>query len=299
MFELTEVRELLGNRNNFDLDCLFMSKQYGLTKVLLDNELKGELIESLIGKFIYNTNEKTVEEYDPIVKMDDKVPSIKVSDVGNLNEIIDKFNNIESIQPIESIEEAKNSKAYALVLKKDEQKIIFFKRFSSTNYLKRKLKIFFKDGRLEKLNKDILSIDDKFDCVVYKNYVAIFTQHYFEQIFDYKDEYTRKANDNIDKIKGLDLIENIDLMEDDCKKVTIKKKISKITQGNIDWFNDKMKNDTNKIELVINEAKLDMIIEGGKISFNDTSELIHLIQNDYLTSKISQENFVSYKKDKI
>jgi len=276
-----------------------MSKQYGLTKVLLDNELKGELIESLIGKFIYNTNEKTVEEYDPIVKMDDKVPSIKVSDVGNLNEIIDKFNNIESIQPIESIEEAKNSKAYALVLKKDEQKIIFFKRFSSTNYLKRKLKIFFKDGRLEKLNKDILSIDDKFDCVVYKNYVAIFTQHYFEQIFDYKDEYTRKANDNIDKIKGLDLIENIDLMEDDCKKVTIKKKISKITQGNIDWFNDKMKNDTNKIELVINEAKLDMIIEGGKISFNDTSELIHLIQNDYLTSKISQENFVSYKKDKI
>ncbi|WP_049041706.1 Kiwa anti-phage protein KwaB-like domain-containing protein [Clostridium sporogenes] len=299
MFNLGEVRTLLGNRDNFDLDCLFMSKDYKLKKVLLTDELKKDLISNLIEKFIYITGEKTVEEYDPIVKLDDKVPSIGVSDVGNLYEIIDEFNDIEVINEIDSIEETKDSKAYVLILKKEQHKVIFFKRFSSSNYLKRKLKIFFNDGRLKKLNKDILSIDDKFDCVVYEDFVAIFNQYYFEQIFDYKDEYTKKANENIDKIRSLDLIKNIDLMEKDCKKITIKKKISKITTTNIIWFNDKMKNDIERIKLVISEAKLDMIIENNKVVANDTSELIHLIQNDYLTSKISQENFVADKKTKI
>lgn len=299
MFNLEEVKVLLSNKDNFDLDCLFMSKEYEFRKVLLDNDLKEELINNLIERFVCMTNEKTVEDYDPIVKLDDKVPSIGVADVSNFDRIKDKFNNIEKIASIDSIEETKGSKAYAIILKKDEEKIIFFKKFSSTNYLKRKLKILFKDGRLKKLNEDILSIDDKFDCVVYKDYIAIFTQLYFEQIFDYKDEYTKKANENISKIRELDLIKNIDLMEKDCKKTTIKKKISKITNENIKWFNDKMKNDIDRIKLVIEEAKLDMVIEKNKIVANDTSELIHLIQNDYLTSKISEENFVTDKKTKL
>lgn len=299
MFNLEEVKLLLGSKDNFDLDCLFMSKEYELSKVLLDNDLKEELINNLIERFVYMTKEKTVEDYDPIVKLDDKVPSIGVADVSNLDRIKDKFNNIEKIASIDSIEETKDSKAYAIILKKDEEKIIFFKKFSSTNYLKRKLKILFKDGRLKKLNQDILSIDDKFDCVVYKDHIAIFTQLYFEQIFDYKDEYTKKANENINKIRELDLIKNIDLMEKDCKKVTIKKKISKITNENIEWFNNKMKNDVDRIKSVIQEAKLDMVIEKNKIVANDTSELIHLIQNDYLTSKISEENFVTDKKTKL
>lgn len=299
MFNLEEVRILLTNRDTLDLDCLFMSKQYEFKKVLLDNDLKNELINALIDKFFLITNAKTVENYDPIVRLEDKIPSLAVSDVTNLEEVKHIFNNIQAINPITSIEETKESKAYVIILKNDDNKIIFYKKYSSSNYLKSRLKILFRDGRLEKLDKDILSIDEKFDCAIYGDYIAIFSQHSFEQIFNYIDEYTRKATDNISIIQELNLIENLGLMQEDCNKVTIKKKISKISLKDIEWFENKMKNDIDRIRLVINEANLDMSIEDDKLIFNDTSELIHLIQNDYLTSKISEENFVADKKTKI
>lgn len=296
MFNLEEVRELLYDRDGFDLDCIFISKDYEFKKALIQDELKEEIINSLINRFINITNEKNVVEYDPIIKLDYAIDSICVEDVTKLNEIKDIFNNIEDIDEIQDFSEVYNSKAYAMVLKKDDTNLVFFKKFISSIYLKSKMKILWLEGRMQRFNRDILSIDDKFDCVTYIDDLLVFSKSAFEQIFDYKDEYTRKANDNIDYIDGFNIVSNIDLLREESEKVTIKKKLAKIKTENIDWFNNQLQTNFNKIEHIINTVGLDIEIVDGTLNINDVSELIHLIQNDYLKSEIDDENYVADSK---
>lgn len=301
MFNLREVRNELSNIDNFDLDCIFMSKEYELKKVLIEKELKKDLIKNLSNRFLYITKEKKMSEYDPTVKVDEFIDSISVTEVSTLNNIKQDFEDISTIEQIESFEDIENSKAYIIILKNkaNDRKILFFKKSFSSIYLKSKAKVLFKEGRLKKIDSEILSLDDKFDCVMYQDEMAVFIQLYFEQIFDYKDEYTRKANRNISKIKNLNIIGNIEDIEEESEKITIKKKLAKLKEENINWFKERVNNDFETIKDIIDKAGLDMEIHNGKIISNDTSELIHLIQDDYLKSDLSGDNYVSERKTKI
>lgn len=304
MFDLDLVKEELEQgKESTDLllSCVFISKDFKLSKVLIEDNLKNDLKKRIIEKFINLTKEKCMGEYDPIAKLDGIIDSIDVKEVPKLQKIKKNFNDMSNIPEIEKFEEIKNSKAYAIVLTdiNTEKSYIFFKKVFSSLYLKSKLKGIFSEGKLKKIKENIISIDDKFDCVMYEDYMAIFTQLYFEQIFDYKDEYTKKCKENINKIKQLNIIENIENIENDSGKITIKKKLAKIKDEDINWFRDKINNSPRDIENIINMVGLDMKIENGKIISNDTSELIHLIQDDYLKSDLSGDNYVTDKKIKL
>lgn len=311
MFKLQLVREELNNEREelnkehgdeqLSLSCVFISKDFKLSKVLIEDDLRKELKKNIIEKFIWLTNEKNICEYDPIVSLDDSIDSIKVEEVPKLEKIKNSFNDISHIDLINNFEEIENSRAYAIVLTNinDGKVYVFFKKVFSNLYLKSKLKGLFNEGRLIKIKENIISIDDKFDCVMYENYMSIFTQLYFEQIFEYQDEYTKKCDENINKIKELDIIYNIETIEKDSEKVTIKKKLAKIKDEDINWFKDKMNNSLDDIKNIINKVGLDMKFENGKIISNDTSELIHLIQDDYLKSDLSGDDYVTDKKTKI
>ncbi|WP_308780664.1 Kiwa anti-phage protein KwaB-like domain-containing protein [uncultured Clostridium sp.] len=304
MFNLKLVREDLSNEEEvkqLSLSCVFISKEFKLSKVLIEDGLRDALKKSIIERFFFLTNDKNVSEYDPIVSVEDSIDSINVKEVSKLEEIKNSFSDISHIPLINTFEEIKDSRAYAIVLTNiDNKKIyVFFKKVFSSLYLKSKLKALFAEGRLKKFKENIISIDERFDCVMYDNYMAIFTQLYFEQIFEYQDEYTKKCNENINKIKQLNIIENLDKIEKDSEKVTIKKKLAKIKDSDINWFNDKMNKSIKDIENIITKVGLDMKIENGKIVPNDTSELIHLIQDDYLKSDLSGDDYVTDRKIKI
>ena len=304
MFDLEVVRkELISGKEDtsLSLSCIFISKEFKLSKVLIECDLKKDLKKSIINRFIDLTNEKSICEYDPIAKIDGTIDSIDVKEVPKLQEIKNIFNDVSHIPEIKSFEEIENSRAYAIMLTniENEKNYIFFKKVFSSLYLKSKLKGFFSEGKLKKLKENIVSIDDKFDCVMYEDFMTIFTQLYFEQIFDYQDEYTKKCNININKIKQLNIIENMESIEEDSEKITIKKKLAKIKDEDISWFRDKITNSFIDIQNIINKVGLDMKIENGKIISNDTSELIHLIQDDYLKSDLSGDNYVTDKKTKI
>lgn len=304
MFDLDLVREELDNGKedaNLSLSCIFISKEFKLSKVFIEDDLKKDLKKNIIKRFIDLTNEKCIGEYDPIAKIDGTIDSIEVKEVSKLEAIKNSFNDISHIPEIRSFEEIENSRAYAIILTNidNEKNYIFFKKVFSGLYLKCKLKGIFSEGKLIKLKEDIVSIDDKFDCVMHEEFMTIFTQLYFEQIFDYQDEYTKKCDININKIKELNVIENIESIEKDSEKVTIKKKLAKIKDEDISWFRDKINNSFMDIQNIINKVGLDMKIENGKITSNDTSELIHLIQDDYLKSDLSGDNYVTDKKTKL
>lgn len=304
MFKLDQVREELNNGkedSQLSLSCLFISKEFKLSKVLIEDDLRKDLKKSIIENFIDLTNEKRICEYDPIVSLDDCIDSIKVDEVSKLEKIEKSFKEISHIPVISTFKEIENSRAYAIILTNIDngKSYVFFKKIFSSLYLKSKLKGLFSEGRLKKIKDNIISIDDKFDCVMYEDYMAIFKQLYFEQIFDYQDEYTKKCNENISKIKALNIINNIENMEKDSEKVTIKKKLAKIKDEDINWFKDKVNNSLKDIQNIITNVGLDMKIENGKIISNDTSELIHLIQDDYLRSDLSGDDYVTDRKTKI
>lgn len=305
MFNLAETRQQFKDDNEMELDCIFLDDEYNVTKILVDTEAKADVIKSIINKFQFLTKDKSVTQYDPIVKLDDCIDSISSSTLSN--EKIEKINlaleDITAINEIRNFEDIENSKAYILILTNLEssKKISFIKKVSSSTYLKSKLKFLYCEGRFEKIDKNIFSIDDKFDCALYESEFAIFSQAHFEQIFDYKDEYTRKANNVIDKINNLNIIDNMESIVTDSSKITVKKKLSRITESSINWFRDRFENDIESIKDTIDRAQLDMVInDNGKIIANDTSELIHLIQDDYLRSNISENNqYVAERKTKV
>lgn len=304
MFKLELVREELNNGkedSQLSLSCIFISKEFKLSKVLIEDDLRKDLKKNIIENFINLSNEKKICEYDPIVNLDDCIDSIEVDEVPKLEKIKKSFKEISHIPEIKTFKEIENSRAYVILLTNidTEKSYIFFKKIFSSLYLKSKLKALFSEGRLKKLKNNIISIDDKFDCVMYEDYMAIFKQLYFEQIFDYQDEYTKKCNENISKIKALNIINNIENIEKDSEKVTIKKKLAKIKDEDINWFKDKVNNSLKDIQNIISNVGLDMKIENGKIISNDTSELIHLIQDDYLRSDLSGDDYVTDKKTKI
>lgn len=296
MFNLDEAREFLREVEGFDLDCIFISKEYELKKALLQENLKNEIIENLINRFNKITKEKNVVEYDPIVKLEDSIDSISIEDVSKLNLIEENLKAIEAIEEIQSFDEIYDSRAYVMILKKDDINLMFFKKFISSIYLKSKMKLLWFEGRMERLDKDIISIDDKFDCVGFSNNLLVISKPAFEQIFDYKDEYTKKANENIEHMNKLSIIKNIELLAMECEKVTIKKKLAKIKKDQIEWFKDQIENNFNRVEHIIDKAGLDIQVIEGELNINDVSELIHLIQNDYLKSEIDDENYIADSK---
>ncbi|HBI6881310.1 TPA: DUF4868 domain-containing protein [Clostridium perfringens] len=296
MFNLDEAREFLREVEGFDLDYIFISKEYELKKALLQENLKNEIIENLINRFNKITKEKNVVEYDPIVKLEDSIDSISIEDVSKLNLIEENLKAIEAIEEIQSFDEIYDSRAYVMILKKDDMNLMFFKKFISSIYLKSKMKLLWLEGRMERLDKDIISIDDKFDCVGFSNNLLVISKPAFEQIFDYKDEYTKKANENIEHMNKLSIIKNIELLAMECEKVTIKKKLAKIKKDQIEWFKDQIENNFNRVEHIIDKAGLDIQVIEGELNINDVSELIHLIQNDYLKSEIDDENYIADSK---
>lgn len=302
MFNLEKVREESRKSDRFDLDCVFISKTYELSKVFIEPDAKQEIISNICKRFLSITNDKTMMDYDPMVKVDDKIDSISIVDVEKLKRMMLSLNDITIIDKIEGFNEIEESKAYILILTNLEngEKVYFFKKFTGAFYLKNKFKLFFSEGRFKKIDSEIFSIDDKFDCVLYDGELAIFTQSSFEQIFDYKDEYIRKADENINKIKKLNIIENIENVQNDSEKITIKKKLARIKDEDIQWFKNEVKKNFDSIKDTIQKVGLDMEAENGKIVSNDTSELIHLIQDDYLKSNVADENqYVAVKKTKI
>lgn len=61
----------------------------------------------------------------------------------------------------------------------------------------------------------------------------------------------------------------------------------KVIQENLNWFKDQVINNSSNIQTIIQRANLDMEFNDGKIIAHDCSELIHLIQDDYLNSHLS------------
>ncbi|WP_195972912.1 Kiwa anti-phage protein KwaB-like domain-containing protein [Clostridium thermobutyricum] len=299
MFSLENFINMLSESLDLDLDCIFISKEFKMKKVMLKEDLKQSLINSFIDKLKYVVKDKKVVEYNPIVTIADNIDSICINDVPNLKKIYEGLFKIEEINTIEKFSDIHDSKAYVMILKNDEIEIALFKKFISSIYLKSKKKFIFNEGIMEQFNKDILSIDDKFDCVSFENELLVFYKSSFEQIFDYKDEYTKKAIENIEKIESINVIKNIELIKEESEKITIKKKLAKIKETDIEWFNDQIKNNFSRIAETITTANTDITIVEGKLEINDVSDLVHLIQNDFVKSNIDDEEFISESKTKI
>ncbi len=292
MFNLNEAREFLREIDGFDLDCIFISKEYELRKVLLQENLKNEIIENLINRFYKITKEKNVVEYNPIANWEDSIDSISVEDVSKLNLIEENLKAIETIEEIQNFDEIYNSRAYVMILKKDDINLMFFKKFISSIYLKSKMKLLWFEGRMERLDKEIISIDDKFDCVSFDNNILIISKSAFEQIFDYKEEYSKKASENINNLNSLNIIDNIDLLVEEANKVTIKKKLAKLKKEQIEWFDYQLQNNFSRVEHIINKEGSGIDYIDRKIVIKDVSNFIHLIENDFLKSEIDDENYI-------
>ncbi|AGY75321.1 hypothetical protein [Clostridium autoethanogenum] len=131
MFELQDAKMELECKEDISLSCIFISQNFELSKVLIEKELKDDLIKSFIDRFLRSTKEKKVVEYDPIVKLDDCIDSINIQEIPNLNNMQDKFDDISNIKLIDKFSDIETSRAYAIILnnRKSNNKVILFKNF--------------------------------------------------------------------------------------------------------------------------------------------------------------------------
>lgn len=100
----------------------------------------------------------------------------------------------------------------------DEDTAIAFLNYRRSQILGRKSWLRMKTGGSDthrKVDESILSIPDRVDAVYYDDTIFIFDQNKFEKIFDYLEEYRRRADDVIDHLEESDIpFQDFELFKD-------------------------------------------------------------------------------------
>ena len=85
------------------------------------------------------------------------------------------------------LEETKKLWAFAI---KFGSELIYFRKYTENKILDKKplLALFVSDGAFNKLDKSVITIDQKVDCIYYKEKIYILNKNQFEQIFSFLEK---------------------------------------------------------------------------------------------------------------
>jgi hypothetical protein len=198
---------------------------YDFKRIKIDDDIAPEL-ETLVQEKVENKAE--AHENDNIrfdsyslENRDRDETLIQYEDVEN----IPKFQHFDRLLQGQrfrhtSYEEPPKPEFQAIRLRdeNDEDMAIAFLNYRRSQILGRKSRIRMKFGGSDthrKVDESILSIPDRVDAVYYDDTMFIFDQSKFEKIFDYLEEYRRRADDVIEHLEESEIpFQNFDLFKD-------------------------------------------------------------------------------------
>ena len=278
-------------------------------------EVKQGIIDNSTVKYLKDKFSLLIEEFRNLNFNDYNIGSYnKTSDAFNLN--INEIPNFTTIynsindESIDSInfkqlnEFTANFFAIKFLYKtKDINKeIIIFNRQNPSTGLTKKANIFWNGERFI-ISQDSFSLRMDIDCFYDSETqtMYIINRKYFEDIFNFKDFYSQKAKECLNKIEAQNILTNNSAFKHIClNDSNIIFRLAKI-----DLSNDLIDFNTHisEIKSIIKEDELNIYFTGNnKIQIDDNTSketiknILSLINDEYLTSRITKKNYVASTK---
>lgn len=286
-----------------------------LKNIRLDPKLQRKLTDEFMKNYkIYLENDEDEIKIKNLTEYDERKNVLYRYDYGEeikgieLCKDIFKKGNIEYYDRKEDSEY--NIKGLLLACIGKETKLMFYKEQYSINTLKEgsKIKLFFTGiDEMRELKETVIRLDHSFDIIFSDEEILIKNLNTLERGFGFIEASKNKAVKEIEKIKTMDIIKNIeDYTLDMDKDKSIVRKIIKITKNSkvlekckkneiLDFIVDKkVEGLEGKIVLLENgEKTLDLNSKESRKSF------LKLLEDNFLKSELTDTEYEVLAKDEI
>lgn len=282
------------------------SFNYEVKRGIVDNSTV-KYLKDKFSSIIEQYNSHSFNNYDIIsYNKSNEAFCINANEIPNFLSIYNSINNdsTDSINFKQLNEFAANFFAIKFVYKnKDiDKEIIIFNRQNPSTGLTKKANIFWNGERFI-ISKDSFSLRMEIDCFYdsESENMYIINRKYFEDIFNFKDYYSKKANECLKKIEAQNILTDNTAFKQICLNDSyIISRLAKMELSN-DLVD--IKTHLDEIKSIIEEDELNIYFTGNnkiQVDKNTSKEIIKnilsLINDEYLTSRITKKNYIASTK---
>lgn len=231
---LNEVRSFLEGANSNFAKLYFLEKNrdketkeinYNSLKTKIGVNVGQDLVDcglNQIGRILKNDIEYT--EYQ-VLPYSDKthIETISKDDVPFLNDIILQI----SYQNIDKFDDKKTSKIHGYIVKieKENETLLLFKKHAPKKLLEKGImSLVARNGTLDKLNEDVLALEERYDAVLllknekgYEPKVFVLNRSQFEYFFSFTEFYVNKVTSMKNDFDTVGLVDDSDKLINICQ----------------------------------------------------------------------------------
>jgi hypothetical protein len=191
--------------------------------------------------------------------------------------------------------------AYCVHIETSDSSMLYFRKYNKNKVIRPGgiSSLIFGNGYLNKIEQDMFTFDSRVDCLFFNEEIVVLHKTNFEQIFDFMDKFKALATQTFEVIENQGLIHNFEDFSEWC--FSDAKKIRKLT----DIFNkgyyesvsfDKVREMKAEygLQFELDEVNQKIVCNNGKVVW----EILKLYSDDYLTSRLTDNNYEAHSKTK-
>jgi hypothetical protein len=236
--ELNEyINATLDNENPIGLSLHVVLKEND-EEIIREADISNEVEEQLLEQFSQALNSKYINNeglnYSNISQGEDLKNSAFYYDIDEIPEELNTLNGFDEEQDYDDFsftnDDVKRIRGVIISIGNQERKITLFQYVYPISIVSQGkfIGIFPSETRFELLEDNILKVGSTIDLMLLGDNLIVNSLKTFTSKFGFKDIIKRKANQNLDLVDGLGLIENIQLLRDFIEDTRHAKKILKL-----------------------------------------------------------------------
>ncbi|MBQ6448593.1 MAG: DUF4868 domain-containing protein [Bacillus sp. (in: Bacteria)] len=280
--DIRNLVTILNNLNDNDLDMrLYFTRKrpndrYQSYSPTISEDLQREL-KDLVRNAVEKVQDAEQRPFSPIGSIEGCVEIYSPNEVNSFNEIIESMN--EDFVNRQDIPEEEISKLtfYCLKIFTTDGDILFFRRVTKFNKLKKGFFGRFSGSDFEKLDDTLLGIDPNVDIVIFQGEMLILNHISLERIFSINNQYQQKAGQTLDLVHRANRINNFEQFREDClSDGRVTRALTKLLNEE-DRMHQVFENFENVIQVIdIFGLNIELAEENSKLVYEDKSQLLDI-----------------------
>ncbi|WP_157722055.1 Kiwa anti-phage protein KwaB-like domain-containing protein [Tumebacillus avium] len=271
------------------------TNEYVAFNVPLANDMPMEIKDLILDSIIQKVRGLDCVPFNPTITEVGMLECLPVSEVNNYDNIHAAVTSTFS----ESVSELDFDDiwGYCICIRYGNNSVkeaIFFKKFAYPKVLKQSILMTIVGDVYNKLDSDIVTVDNETHAFSLNNILYILNKGQFERFFNYSSSYQKVVTESIETLKELDVIENFDVFVGNClNSDTLTRRLVKIIT---DERFETLKRNMHNVQSVVDDFSLNVKLEGGKIVYDEdspVSDIITLIRGACVIGALDKEKYLA------
>lgn len=283
---------------------------FHITKAPIDPSISGFFKEVLSNQIISHASKDDIEmkQYTVIDDdIDNKIYAYALNNAMSFSHVINNSIKSDQIPELNDLSDIQNHLwAYCIKIQDGEEFTYSFRKIGkskvTTNEPQTRLQkisaMFDKTGgELKEFDGNVISFDDKIDCIYINNEFYVFYKKSFESMVGLEEEFTEIAQKTLTIIKDLNIVEGLNILEEAILyKPSLRKTLAKIAEkGNHATLDSNIIQNMNSVLSKFEDRKFTHD-SNGKIIISTMAEgrdFLRLLNDYYKQGMTTQKYYAS------